>query len=134
MNWMEIEQLKSKLKEWWVDVGKVRISRINPEKRGGDDRYVIYLPKNRNYLWEELHGVSACVLIEIPADIAAEIGIIRSPINPPVGKISLDCGMLKITRKNDERYALNLSKNRNYVWRKLYKKKVACVVWLGIIS
>lgn len=37
-----------------IDVGEVRVSRTTPDKARGKPRYVIYLPTQRNYLWEEL--------------------------------------------------------------------------------
>lgn len=38
-----------------IDCGEVTISRSTPNKASrGRARYLIYLPLNRNYLWEEL--------------------------------------------------------------------------------
>jgi len=36
----------------------------------GEDRYLVYLPRSLNYLWEELklRGVKARVYIELPED------------------------------------------------------------------
>ncbi len=36
----------------------------------GEDRYLVYLPRSLNYLWEELKrkGVKARVYIELPQD------------------------------------------------------------------
>jgi hypothetical protein len=53
-----------------VDIGELRISRTTLGKRGGE-RYLIYLPLNRNYLWRELYErrVRVRVFIEIPEEI-----------------------------------------------------------------
>jgi hypothetical protein len=58
--------LKAKL----IDVGELRISRTTLGKRGGD-RYVLYLPLARRYLWRRLHelDVKVRVYIELPEDI-----------------------------------------------------------------
>jgi hypothetical protein len=53
-----------------VDVGEVRITRTNLGKNRPGKRYLIYLPLNRNYLWEVLHerNVKVRVFIEIPSE------------------------------------------------------------------
>jgi hypothetical protein len=58
--------LKAKL----IDVGEIRISRTSLGKRGRE-RYVIYLPLARCYLWRQLHelGVKVRVYIELPEGI-----------------------------------------------------------------
>jgi len=58
-----------------IDAGELRISRTTLGKRGGD-RYLIYLPMNRNYLWRLLHNANAKVriYIEIPEDVLKNIG------------------------------------------------------------
>jgi hypothetical protein len=50
-----------------IDVGELRISKTTLGKRGGD-RFLIYLPMNRNYLWRLLHDLNTKVrvYIEIP--------------------------------------------------------------------
>jgi len=52
-----------------LDVGELRISRTSLGKRGGE-RYLIYLPLNRNYLWRELYErrVKVRIFIEIPRE------------------------------------------------------------------
>jgi hypothetical protein len=56
-----------------LDVGELRISRTTLGKRGGE-RYLIYLPLNRNYLWRELYErrVRVRVFIEIPEEIGVK--------------------------------------------------------------
>ena len=58
-----------------IDVGELRISKTTLGKRGGD-RYLIYLPMNRNYLWRLLHNANAKVriYIEIPEGVLKNIG------------------------------------------------------------
>jgi hypothetical protein len=58
-----------------VDVGELRISRTTLGKRGGE-RYLIYLPLNRNYLWRELYErrVRVRVFIEIPEVVSKSSG------------------------------------------------------------
>jgi len=53
-----------------VDVGELQISKTTLGKRGGD-RYLIYLPMNRNYLWRLLHNANAKVRVylEVPEDV-----------------------------------------------------------------
>jgi hypothetical protein len=57
-----------------VDVGEVRITRTTLGKKQGE-RYLIYLPMNRNYLWRLLHDLDAKVrvFIEIPEDVLKKI-------------------------------------------------------------
>ncbi|MCC6014246.1 MAG: hypothetical protein LM564_00905 [Desulfurococcaceae archaeon] len=52
-----------------VDVGELRISKTTLGKRGGE-RFLIYLPLNRNYLWRELYErrVKVRIFIEIPVE------------------------------------------------------------------
>jgi hypothetical protein len=58
--------LKAKL----IDVGEIRISRTSLGKRGGE-RYVVYLPLARSYLWRQLHelDVKVRLYIELPEGI-----------------------------------------------------------------
>ena len=53
-----------------LDAGELRISKTGLGKRGGE-RYLIYLPLNRNYLWKLLHErrVRVRVFIEIPEEV-----------------------------------------------------------------
>jgi len=53
-----------------IDVGELQISKTTLGKRGGD-RYLIYLPMNRNYLWRLLHNANAKVRVylEVPEDV-----------------------------------------------------------------
>jgi len=53
-----------------IDAGELRISRTTLGKREGD-RYLIYLPMNRNYLWRFLHNANAKVRVylEVPEDV-----------------------------------------------------------------
>jgi len=56
-----------------VDVGEVRITRTTLNRR--NERYLVYLPTTRNYLWRALHdlGVKVRVYIEIPEDALKKI-------------------------------------------------------------
>jgi hypothetical protein len=58
------------LKARLIDVGEIHISRTTLGKRGGE-RYVIYLPLARNYLWRQLHelDVKVRVYIELPEGV-----------------------------------------------------------------
>jgi len=57
-----------------VDVGEVHITRTTLGSKQGE-RYLIYLPMNRNYLWKLLHNLNAKVrvYIEIPEDVLKKI-------------------------------------------------------------
>jgi hypothetical protein len=57
-----------------IDAGELRISKTTLGKRGGD-RFLIYLPMNRNYLWKLLHNANAKVrvYIEVPEDVLKNI-------------------------------------------------------------
>ncbi len=46
-----------------IDVGELRVSRTTVDKVRGKARYVIYLPINRNYLWQELYEKKAVVRV-----------------------------------------------------------------------
>jgi hypothetical protein len=59
------------IKKGLVDVGEISISRTNLGRKGGfQDRYLIYLPLNRNYMWRALHSrrVKVRVYLEIPSE------------------------------------------------------------------
>jgi hypothetical protein len=53
-----------------IDAGELQISKTTLGRRGGD-RYLIYLPMNRNYLWRLLHDANAKVRVylEVPEDV-----------------------------------------------------------------
>jgi hypothetical protein len=57
------------LRQRFIDVGELRISRTSLGKKRAGERYLIYLPLNRNYLWRALHerGAKVRVFIEIPS-------------------------------------------------------------------
>jgi hypothetical protein len=54
-----------------IDAGELRISRTSLGKNNPEKRYLIYLPLNRNYLWQVLHEKNARVrvFIEIPSEV-----------------------------------------------------------------
>jgi hypothetical protein len=59
------------IKKGLVDVGELSISRTNLGRKGGfQDRYLIYLPLSRNYMWRALHSrrVKVRVYLEIPSE------------------------------------------------------------------
>jgi hypothetical protein len=63
------------LKQRLIDVGEIHITRTTLGKKQGE-RYLIYLPTNRNYVWKLLHdlGVKVRVYIEIPEDVLEKVG------------------------------------------------------------
>jgi len=72
-----VEVLKELLRSELVDVGEVRIARASPHLGGvpGKERYIIYLPMNRSYLWRVLHdtGEKVRVYVEIPERLKAKL-------------------------------------------------------------
>jgi len=54
-----------------VDVGELRIAKTSLGVKRGGERYLIYLPINRNYLWKVLHDkkVRVRIYIEIPQEV-----------------------------------------------------------------
>jgi hypothetical protein len=62
------------IKQGLVDVGEVQITRATASSRSGE-RYLIYLPMNRNYLWRLLHDmhVKIRVYLEIPEDVLEKV-------------------------------------------------------------
>lgn len=62
------------LRQRFIDVGELRISRTSLGKKRVGERYLIYLPLNRNYLWRVLHekGAKVRVFIEIPEGAVEE--------------------------------------------------------------
>jgi hypothetical protein len=66
------------LKTSLIDVGEVRIARATTRFGGveGKERYVVYLPFARNYLWRVLNesGEKVRVYVEIPERLKAKLG------------------------------------------------------------
>ena len=65
-----------------IDVGELKISRTSLGKRYGyKERYLVYLPLSRNYLWKALHESKARVRIflEIPEDVTKTASENRTP-------------------------------------------------------
>ena len=62
------------LKNKVIDIGEVRIAKSSLGRKIQGSRYVIYLPINRNYLWEELHKTNRKfrVFIEVFSDVVEE--------------------------------------------------------------
>jgi hypothetical protein len=60
--------LKREISGELIDAGELRVSKTGLGKKKPGERYLIYLPLNRNYLWRTLHesGVKVRVFIEIP--------------------------------------------------------------------
>jgi hypothetical protein len=56
-----------------VDVGELRISKTSLGVKRRGERYLIYLPINRNYLWKVLHDkkIKVRIYIEIPIEALA---------------------------------------------------------------
>jgi hypothetical protein len=54
-----------------VDCGMLYVSRTSTGTKKPGERYVIYLPMNRNYLWRALHNskFKVKVLIELPENL-----------------------------------------------------------------
>jgi hypothetical protein len=62
--------LEGVIKKGLVDVGELTISRTNLGRKGDfRERYLIYLPLSRNYIWRALHSrrVKVRVYLEIPS-------------------------------------------------------------------
>jgi len=59
----------------FVDVGEVRITRSSLGTKRAGERYLIYLPMSRNYLWKVIHEMNAKVriYIEIPEEVLKKI-------------------------------------------------------------
>jgi hypothetical protein len=62
--------LRSKSIGELIDAGELRIAKTSLGKKRTGDRYLIYLPLNRNYLWGAIHEkrVKVRVYIEIPSE------------------------------------------------------------------
>jgi hypothetical protein len=58
-----------------IDCGTLSISKTSLGKKRSGERYLIYLPINRNYLWRVLHSskVKVKVLVELPKDLETEV-------------------------------------------------------------
>jgi hypothetical protein len=60
------------LKARVIDVGEVRVARTTLGRREGP-RYLIYLPMNRNYIWQALNAwgrrVRVFVFVEVPMEL-----------------------------------------------------------------
>jgi hypothetical protein len=54
-----------------IDAGELHVSRTSLGKNRTGNRYLIYLPLNRNYLWRLLHEkkVKVRVFIEVPSEV-----------------------------------------------------------------
>jgi hypothetical protein len=63
--------LKREISGELIDAGELRVSKTGLGKKKPGERYLIYLPLNRNYLWRMLHksGVKVRVFIEIPEEV-----------------------------------------------------------------
>ena len=72
-----MEILKELLKMGLIDVGEVKIARASPHLGGvpGKERYVIYLPMSRAYLWRALHEFDEKVrlYIELPERVRVKL-------------------------------------------------------------
>jgi len=62
------------LKQRLIDAGEIHITRTTLGKKQGE-RYLIYLPTNRNYVWKLLHdlNVKIRVYLEIPEDVLEKV-------------------------------------------------------------
>jgi hypothetical protein len=52
----------------FLDCGDLHVSKTSLGVRRSGNRYLIYLPANRNYLWEMLHSskVKVRIFVELP--------------------------------------------------------------------
>jgi hypothetical protein len=70
--------LEELLKTSLIDVGEVRVARATTRLGGveGKDRYLVYLPSSRAYLWRLLHdtGEKVRLYLEIPERLRAKLG------------------------------------------------------------
>jgi len=68
--------LKHRISGELIDAGDLRVSKTSLGRKRPGERYLIYLPLNRNYLWRALHesGVKVRVFIEIPGEALKESG------------------------------------------------------------
>jgi hypothetical protein len=59
----------------FVDCGELHVSKTSLGTKRLGNRYLIYLPLNRNYLWHVLHSSKARVkvLVELPKNPETEV-------------------------------------------------------------
>jgi hypothetical protein len=72
---MDVEEkiISKVLSQGLIDVGELRISKTRYRIGNKlEDRFLIYLPINRNYLWRILHkkNIKVRIFIEIPAEVS----------------------------------------------------------------
>jgi hypothetical protein len=62
--------LKREISGELIDAGELRISKTSMGRKKPGERYLVYLPLNRNYMWRLLHksGAKVRVFIEIPEE------------------------------------------------------------------
>jgi hypothetical protein len=73
-----------------IDVGEVRIAKSGLGKKRQGDRYLVYLPLSRNYLWRALNvsGRKVRVFLQIPNIIVeTEAGYDVSSRQDPSSKV-----------------------------------------------
>jgi hypothetical protein len=60
-----------------VDAGVLRVSKTSLGRKKPGERYLVYLPVNRNYLWRTIHdsGLKVRVFIEVPGEALKEKNI-----------------------------------------------------------
>jgi hypothetical protein len=70
MSIMENNITVNLLSQGLIDAGELRITVTTLGRKIPGKRYLIYLPMNRNYIWEVLHekNVKVRVFIEIPSE------------------------------------------------------------------
>jgi hypothetical protein len=58
----------------FIDCGELHVSKTSLGTKRLGNRYLIYLPLNRNYLWQTLHSSRAKVkvFVELPKNLKAE--------------------------------------------------------------
>jgi hypothetical protein len=74
LTWSIQDILKRRISGELVDAGELRVSKTSLGRKRHGERYLVYLPLNRNYLWQTLHesGVKVRVFIEIPGEALKE--------------------------------------------------------------
>jgi hypothetical protein len=70
LTWSIQDILKRRISGELIDAGELRVSKTSLGRKKPGERYLIYLPLNRNYLWRMLHegGVKVRVFVEIPEE------------------------------------------------------------------
>jgi hypothetical protein len=68
---LDNEILNFLIKSSLIDCGELTITRTTMGKKKQGERFLIYLPNNRSYLWKLLHEKSTKVrvYIQIPRDL-----------------------------------------------------------------